>query len=283
VVKADDGVHGQGKDCYGHAGASRQVRVPLGTVLIDVDTDEVVGELKDVGQEILVARGGHGGRGNKHFSTPVNRAPRHAEPGEPGQRRRLRLELKSMADVGLLGFPNVGKSTFISSVSRAHPKVADYPFTTLEPHLGVVSIGDTRGGLGKSFVVADLPGLVPGASQGHGMGIRFLRHVERTKLLLHLITVTEEEPDRDPIADYHALRKELNEYDSALAMRPEVVAITKADLPFVRDAFSDVARQFAELGIRPLLISAVTHEGLDDLLRTLATQLRDESPSTPAP
>lgn len=278
VVRAEDGAHGQGKDCYGHAGASRQVRVPLGTVLIDTDTAEVVGELKEAGQEILVARGGHGGRGNKHFSTPVNRAPRRAEPGEPGQQRRLRLELKSMADVGLLGFPNVGKSTFISSVSRAHPKVADYPFTTLEPHLGVVSLGDTRGGLSKSFVVADIPGLVPGASQGHGMGIRFLRHVERTKLLLHLITVTDE-PDRDPIADYHALRKELTEYDSRLATRPEVVAITKADLPFVRDAFPDIARQFTDLGIRPYLISAVTHEGLDDLLRILATSLKSESGS----
>jgi GTPase len=273
VVRAEDGIRGQGKDCYGHAGQPREVRLPLGTVVIDRDTEEVVGELKHPGDQLLVARGGRGGRGNIHFSTPLNRAPRHAEPGEAGERRRLRLELKSMADVGLLGFPNVGKSTLISAVSRAHPKVADYPFTTLEPHLGVVSIGDARGGVGRSFVVADIPGLIPGSSQGHGLGLRFLRHVERTKLLLHLVTVSDE-PERDPVADYQALRRELAAYDEHLAGRPEIVALTKADLPFVRDAYPELARRFSELDVELHLVSAVSHERLDELMHRIATELQ---------
>jgi GTPase len=272
VVRAADGTHGQGKDCYGHAGEARDVRLPLGTVVIDRDTEEVVGELKQTGDKLVVARGGRGGRGNIHFATPVNRAPRRAEPGEAGQRRRLRLELKSMADVGLLGFPNVGKSTLISAVSRAHPKIADYPFTTLEPHLGVVSLGDARGGDGRSFVIADIPGLVPGASLGHGLGLRFLRHVERTKLLLHLVTLTDE-PDRDPLADYQALRKELAEYDERLSLRPEIVALTKADLPDVREAHAELARRFAELDVELQLVSAVSHAGLNELMHRVETEL----------
>lgn len=277
VVRASDGTHGQGKDCYGHAGETREVRLPLGTVVIDRDSDEVVGELKQAGDKLVVARGGRGGRGNIHFSTPVNRAPRRAEPGEAGQRRRLRLELKSMADVGLLGFPNVGKSTLISAVSRARPKVADYPFTTLEPHLGVVSLGDARGGLGRNFVIADIPGLVPGASQGHGLGLRFLRHVERTKLLLHLVTLSDE-PDRDPLADYQALRKELAEYDERLAQRAEIVVLTKADLPDVREAHPELARRFAELDVELQLVSSVTHAGLKELMQRVAAELDREHP-----
>lgn len=275
VVRAEDGGHGEGKDCYGHSGQSREVRLPLGTVVIDADTEATLGELKNAGDRLTVARGGRGGRGNIHFATPVNRAPRKAEPGEPGERRRLRLELKSMADVGLIGFPNVGKSTLISSVSRAHPKIADYPFTTLEPHLGVVSLGETRSGLTRTFVVADIPGLVPGASEGHGMGIRFLRHVERTKLLLHLVSVTDE-PERDPISDYQALRRELEQYDPQLAQRQELVALTKADLPFVRDAYPTLSKRFAELDVELQMISAVTHQGLDDLMVLLARTLQGE-------
>jgi GTPase len=273
VVRADDGTNGQGKDCYGHAGEAREVRLPLGTVILDSETEEVVGELKHPGDKLVVARGGRGGRGNIHFSTPVNRAPRRAEPGEAGQRRKLRLELKSMADVGLLGFPNVGKSTLISAVSRAHPKIADYPFTTLEPHLGVVSLGDIRDGGGRSFVIADIPGLVPGASLGHGLGLRFLRHVERTKLLLHMVTLTDE-PDRDPLADYQALRKELAEYDEHLSLRPEIVALTKADLPDVREAHAELARRFAEVDVELHLVSAVSHAGLDELMLRVETELR---------
>jgi GTPase len=277
VVRADDGGHGEGKDCYGHSGQSREVRLPLGTVVIDADTDAALGELKAIGDRLIVARGGRGGRGNRHFATPVNRAPRKAEPGEPGERRRLRLELKSMADVGLIGFPNVGKSTLISSVSRAHPKIADYPFTTLEPHLGVVSVGEGRSGGARTFVVADLPGLIPGASQGHGMGIRFLRHVERTKLLLHLVSVTDE-PQRDPVADYQALRREIEQYDPQLALRREVVVLTKADLPFVREAYPDLTKRFAELDVELMIVSAVSHEGLDELVVALARALQGDSP-----
>jgi GTPase len=276
VVRAENGTHGEGKDCYGRGGQLREVRLPLGTVVTDVDTAEVIGELRTPNERLLVAHGGKGGRGNIHFSTPVNRAPRHAEPGEAGERRRLRLELKSMADVGLLGFPNVGKSTLISSVSRAHPKVADYPFTTLEPHLGVVSVGDTRSGAGRSFVIADIPGLVPGASHGQGLGLRFLRHVQRSKLLLHLITLSEE-PDREPIADYQALRKELAEYDEGLAQRPEIVALTKADLPFVREAYPELASRFVALGVELHLVSAVSHEGLEELMRRVSTALQREA------
>jgi len=275
VVRATDGGHGKGKDCYGHAGEPKEVRLPLGTAVIDRETDELVGELKDAGDRLVVAHGGRGGRGNIHFSTPVNRAPRRAEPGEPGKRRLLRLELKSMADVGLLGFPNVGKSTLISAVSRAHPKIADYPFTTLEPHLGVVSMGNARGGLGRNFVIADIPGLVPGASQGHGLGLRFLRHIERTKLLVHLVSLCDE-PDRDPVADYQALRKELAEYDDRLTTRSEIAVLTKADLPDVREAHPELARRFAELGVELHLVSAVTHAGLNELMLRVEAELHRE-------
>jgi GTPase len=175
-----------------------------------------------------------------------------------------------MADVGLLGFPNVGKSTFISAVSRARPTIADYPFTTLEPHLGVVHIGDTAAGLGHTFVIADIPGLIPGASEGHGLGSRFLRHVERTRVLLHLVTVTEE-PGRDPVVDYLALRKELTQFDPALAARPEVVALSKADLPDVRNVYPELRERFeTEVGVKLHLVSAADHSGVRDLLNLLS-------------
>jgi len=275
-VVAEAGTHGGGKDCYGRGGADTKIRVPLGTIIYDRETGEKLGELTHIDQQVAIARGGRGGRGNIHFATPTDRAPSRAEQGKPGEKRQLRLELKSMADVGLLGFPNVGKSTLISSVSRARPKVADYPFTTLEPHLGVVAIGDSRAGMGRNFVIADIPGLIPGASEGHGLGIRFLRHIERTKVLLHLVTVTED-PERDPLSDYTALRKELANYSDDLQYRPEVVALSKADLPDVSDAYPELKARFEELGVNLRLVSSATHEGLDELMGLLAREIFAES------
>jgi len=272
VLRATSGQHGMGKDCYGRGGADLEIRVPVGTVIFDAETGSKIDEIVLGTSRVVVAKGGKGGRGNKHFATPTERAPRRAEPGEPGEKRDLRLELKVMADVGLLGFPNVGKSTLISSVSRAHPKIADYPFTTLEPHLGVVTLGDARRGLGKSFVIADIPGLIPGASQGLGLGIRFLRHLDRTRLLLHLICVSEE-PGRSPLADYHALRHELATFDEGLARRPEIVAMTQADRPEVQEAYEVAKEEFAAIGISLRLVSSATHAGIDDLMSELFERL----------
>jgi GTPase len=285
VLRADHGQNGMGKDCYGRAGRDLEVRVPVGTIVYDRATKEKLCELTTADERAVVARGGKGGRGNMHFATPTDRAPRRAEPGEPGERRELYLELKVMADVGLLGFPNVGKSTFISSVSRARPKVADYPFTTLVPHLGVVALGDSRSGDGRSFVLADIPGLIPGASSGHGLGVRFLRHLERTRVLLHLITLTFDEPDRAPLSDYRALRHELSEFNAELAGLPEVVALTKADLPDVREAYPELRAAFAEIGVELHLVSSVSHDGVRELLSLLLDQLQRtrESESADAP
>ena len=272
VIRAEDGARGQGKDCYGRAGADKVVRVPLGTVVYDLESDERLFEIVHPGQRQIVAKGGKGGRGNIHFSTPVDRAPRKAEPGTPGAKRSLRLELKVLADVGLLGFPNVGKSTLISAVSRARPKIADYPFTTLVPHLGVVQLGDASRGLGRSFVLADIPGLIPGASEGTGLGIQFLKHLERTRVLLHLVTL-DEAPERSPIDDYRVVREELAHFDRELLHRPEVVALSKCDLPHVREAYPELKSQFEAIGVTLRLVSAATHEGLDDLMHEVAELL----------
>src|SRR5690606_401225 len=222
IVRAERGEHGKGRDKYGRGGENCPVLVPLGTIVKDEDTGEVLGEVLAHQQELVVARGGEGGRGNKHFATPVDRAPRKAEEGTPGEERTVRLELRVMADVGLLGFPNVGKSTLIGAVSRARPKIADYPFTTLVPQLGVVKLDDWVGAQpGDTIVMADIPGLVPGASEGAGLGIRFLRHVDRTRVLLHLVTWDPGE-GRSPLSDYDTIRAELAKFDEELAHRPEV-------------------------------------------------------------
>ena len=272
TVRAPSGAPGEGKDRYGHSGEDAEIRVPLGTVVYDADTREKLCELTHEDDRMVAAHGGRGGRGNKHFATPTDRAPRRAEPGEPGERRTLRLELKVMADVGMVGFPNVGKSTLISAVSRARPKIADYPFTTLEPHLGVVSIGDTPRGLGRSFIVADIPGLVPGASQGAGLGTQFLKHLDRTCVLLHLVTFTGE-PDRSPLDDYRVIRRELASFSEELSRRTEVIAMTKADLPEVREAYQQAREQFEAAGLQLRLISAATHEGVEDLMNELGENL----------
>ena len=216
----------------------------------------------------VAARGGKGGRGNIHFATSTNQTPRHADDGTPGEERTLRLELKLLADAGLLGYPNVGKSTFISRVSRARPKIADYPFTTLIPNLGVVGLSDLR-----SFVLADIPGLIEGAAEGAGLGLRFLRHVERAGVLLHLVELNDE-PGRDPLHDYDVICDELRRYDPALAARPQVVALTKLDLPAVREALPALREAFAARGVELLALSAVTGEGVTPALERLWKEIR---------
>ena len=282
TLQAQRGQHGMGSDCHGRAGEDRVERVPVGTEVHDHDTGELIADVTAHEQRIVVAKGGKGGRGNLHFATPTDRAPRRAEKGDPGDARELDLTLKVMADVGLLGFPNVGKSTFVASVSAARPKIADYPFTTLTPTLGVVEMGGGARRGGSSFVVADIPGLIPGASEGKGIGLRFLQHVERTRVLLHLVTLDPGE-GRDPLADYRAIRKELKKYSPALAERPEIVAVSKADLPDVKEAYPALKRRFKRAKIDLLLVSAATREGLDDLLRELYRAVRAEGGSGKGP
>jgi GTP-binding protein len=260
---AKRGEHGRGKDQYGKGGEDLVIAVPVGTQAFDSKTNELLFDVDAIGKSVVVARGGRGGRGNIHFSTPFDRAPRRADPGEVGQELDLRLELKVMADVGLLGFPNVGKSTFIRAVSRARPKVADYPFTTLIPHLGVVAVDADH-----SFVIADIPGLIPGAADGAGLGIRFLKHVERTRGLLHLLSVDAGE-GRDPVADFDAINAELKKFDPKLAERPQIVAMAKADLPEVREAWTKAKRRFARRKIDLKLVSAATGEGVRELVYAL--------------
>jgi GTP-binding protein len=263
TLKAEGGEPGRGKDQYGAAGEDLVVRVPVGTQVFDRKTGALLVDLTQAHERAVLAKGGTGGRGNIHFATPYDRAPRRAEPGEAGEELDVRFELKVLADVGLLGFPNAGKSTFIRAVSRARPKVADYPFTTLVPHLGVVSMGEH-----ESFVIADIPGLIPGASAGAGLGIQFLKHVERTRALLHLITLDPGE-DRDPMKDYLALRAELKKFDPKLAKRPEVVALSKADLTEVRDAYPALKKAFAKKKIPLHLFSAATGDGVREVLLAL--------------
>lgn len=222
---AQRGENGKGRQMYGKGGDSITIKVPIGTVVSDRDTGEELGDLVQHGQRLLVAQGGKGGLGNVHFKSSVNRAPQRATSGTPGERRDLKLELKVLADVGLLGKPNAGKSTFIRAVSAARPKVADYPFTTLYPNLGVVSVG-----LHRSFVVADIPGLIEGASEGVGLGVRFLKHLARTRLLLHLVDAVPVDPDRDPVRDVQVLEEELARFSPELAQRERWLVLNKLDL-----------------------------------------------------
>jgi GTP-binding protein len=268
TLTGERGEHGRGKDQYGKAGADLVFGVPVGTQGFDVETGALSFDVDAGGKRVVVARGGRGGRGNLHFATPFDRAPRRAEPGEPGEEKKLRLELKVLADAGLLGFPNVGKSTFIRAVSRARPKVADYPFTTLIPHLGVVSAGEDA-----SFVLADIPGLIPGAAEGAGLGTRFLKHVERTRVLLHLVSLDPGE-GRDPLADFDVINGELAKFDPHLAERPQIVAMSKGDLPDVREAWKKQKKRFARRGVDLKLVSAATGEGVRELLFALLGVLR---------
>lgn len=223
--KAQDGEGGQGRDRYGKGGEDIELRMPIGTVLIDADSEEIVADLTVDGQRELIAKGGKGGLGNLHFKSSVNRAPKQTTPGEEGERRELRMELKVLADVGLLGMPNAGKSTFIRAVSAAKPKVADYPFTTLHPNLGVVRIDSNR-----SFVIADIPGLIEGAAEGAGLGHRFLKHLQRTGILLHLVDIAPFDSETDPVREAKAIVEELRKYDDELHNKPRWLVLNKLDL-----------------------------------------------------
>jgi len=261
------GMHGEGSNRSGKEGEDTIVRVPVGTQIHDPQTSELLFDFSADGQRWLAAKGGRGGFGNAHFATSTNRAPRYHQEGSPGEEFELQLELKLLADVGLVGFPNAGKSTFISTVSAAHPKIADYPFTTLEPHLGVVDVGDFR-----TFVIADIPGLIEGAHEGHGLGDRFLRHIERTKLLLHLVDVSSSS-GRDAVSDYDVINHELAAYDSHLAERAQFVVATKIDALDEPERLASL-RERAARDQRPFFaISAVAGTGVRELLMAIAREL----------
>jgi GTPase len=264
-LEAERGQHGRGKEQTGAAGASRVVRVPVGTRLIEVDSGELVADLDHADTEVIVARGGRGGRGNARFATATNRSPRRVEPGLPGEERKLRLELRLLADVGLVGYPNAGKSTLIATVSAARPRIADYPFTTLVPNLGVARVDD------DAIVIADIPGLIEGAHRGLGLGTRFLRHVSRTAVLVHLIDLAAEE---DPLVAYRAVNHELASFDVELAAKPQIVVGTKLDVTEARERFETARAGFAALGIELTGISAVAGTGIPALLSHIAAAVR---------
>ncbi|MGD9764927.1 MAG: GTPase ObgE [Candidatus Binatia bacterium] len=273
---AQRGEHGRGKDQHGHRGADAVAKVPLGTIVRDAGTGDLIADMNMPDARVAVARGGRGGRGNAHFKSSTNQAPRYAQPGLPGEERRLRLELHLVADVGLLGFPNVGKSTFISRVSAARPRIADYPFTTLVPNLGVVRV-DTD----ESFVLADIPGLIEGAHEGHGLGDRFLRHLSRTRVLLHLLDASSAS-GRDPLSDFDIINRELALFDPELAAKPQIVAANKIDAA-PQGFAAELRERFAARGVTLRAISAVTGEGVAELVRELSASVRAQPvPETPA-
>ncbi len=267
--KAGRGRHGEGSNRHGKNGDDVTVKVPVGTQIFDVETGDLIFDFTEPEQKFLAAKGGKGGWGNQHFATPTRRAPRFHYTGRPGEEKELQLELKLIADVGLVGFPNAGKSTLISVISAAKPKIADYPFTTLEPNLGVVDLGDFQ-----TFVVADIPGLIEGASEGAGLGDRFLRHVERTKLLLHLVDVSSLS-GRNPVEDYDIINNELANYEIDLSDRPQIVVATKLDALDEPERL-EYLREKAEKDGKPFLeISAVTNKGTKELVSAVAQRLQE--------
>jgi GTP-binding protein len=282
--KADRGRHGEGSNCTGHSGADMILQVPIGTMVFEEETGKKLADLMRAGQRLAVALGGRGGRGNQHFAKPWHQAPREHEEGSAGEERHLRFELKLLADVGLVGLPNAGKSTLISVISAARPKIANYPFTTLQPNLGVVNADGGTGKvgteLGRTFVVADLPGLIEGAHQGAGLGIRFLRHVERTRLLVHLID-TSDTSDEDPVHSFEIITGELHAFSETLTEKPVIVAATKLDATTDRERLEKLRAFCQERGLEFHTISAATGDGVRELVRGIANAL-DKIPK-PAP
>ncbi|RMG71964.1 MAG: GTPase ObgE [Nitrospirae bacterium] len=266
--RAENGQHGMGKNRHGRNGKDLIIKVPVGTVVKDANTGEIIADLDRAGSECIVARGGRGGLGNAHFATPTRQAPRYAQPGEPAEERDLILELKLIADVGLIGLPNAGKSTLISRISGARPKIADYPFTTLTPNLGVVKVDDLR-----SFVVADIPGLIEGAHSGAGLGLRFLRHVERTKLLLHLIDVSAMTEGK-PSENLQKINRELELYSRELSRKPQIVVATKIDIAD-REKLNEIRNYCKIKGLELFEISAVRGDGLKELIIEVVNRLRE--------
>ena len=269
--RAKNGERGKGKNRHGKDAADLVIPVPVGTVIQDLDTGEVLCELLQVGQKFLAAKGGKGGRGNSHFAKPWEQAPRIAEPGEPSQERWLKVMLKLLADVGLVGFPNTGKSSLLARVSAARPKIADYPFSTLTPLLGVVRLGE-----GQSFVMADIPGLIEGAHRGAGLGTHFLRHIERASLLVHLLDLSDN-PGRNPAEDYHKLSQELSLYNPKVIEKPQVVAGNKIDLKEAQAKVPGLKDYFQALGLPFFPISALTGEGVGGLLHYLGQELKERA------
>jgi GTP-binding protein len=263
--KAKNGSHGQGKQKTGKAGQDLIIEIPPGTLVKDADSGQVLTDLIKADQRFVLARGGRGGQGNARFKTSTHRAPRFAQPGEQGESKRLQLELKLLADVGIIGLPNAGKSTLITAVSAANPKIANYPFTTLTPTLGVVQTE-----WGEPFVVADIPGLIEGAHKGAGLGIRFLKHIERTRILIHLIDAAALDPD-DPLHSFHTINNELAQYNHKLAQKPQIVALNKLDLPGTREAADTFTTAAQDMEV--VFISALTGQGVDELISQIIQML----------
>ncbi|NLJ59606.1 MAG: GTPase ObgE [Firmicutes bacterium] len=266
--KAQGGRAGRGKNRHGKNGEDVIIEVPPGTVVCDSSTGDVIADLVSPGQAVVVAAGGRGGKGNARFATATRQAPRFAQPGHEGEERWIDLELKLLADVGFVGLPNVGKSTLLSRISAARPKIADYPFTTTRPHLGVVDLGD-----GRSFVAADIPGLIEGAHLGSGLGHEFLRHIERTKILVHVIDMAGIGDQRDPVKDFHIVNDEMKLYNPELALRPTIIAGNKIDLPEAKENYEKARNILCKLGCEMYPISAVTGEGVRELLLAIAKAL----------
>jgi GTP-binding protein len=267
--KAGRGQHGMGSDCDGRRGDDREIKVPVGTIIRDAATKELIADLQTAGERVVVAAGGRGGKGNAHFVSSTHRSPRFAQPGEAGQECELELELRLLADVGIIGLPNAGKSTLIATISAVRPKIADYPFTTLVPNLGVVGYGE-----GKSYVVADIPGLIEGAHEGQGLGDKFLRHVMRTSLLIHLIDASKID-DNDPLADWKTINRELELFDTDLSDKPQIVVANKIDLPEGRAKAKLLAKKLPK-PYRPLhVISAATTEGVRELVQIVGRKLEE--------